>query len=104
MQKFLFLLIAMAAMLGIIGIAVFAVRWARKSSKRAAFLGWGLQFLGAGMNPEAAIGRGLRNFDNSSRDVSRQRHGDCYDDTECRYRQIPVGAENRVQYISDVGV
>ena len=28
---------------GIIGIFVMAVRWARKSSKRAAFLGWGLQ-------------------------------------------------------------
>jgi hypothetical protein len=40
-----------AAMLGIIGITVLGVRWARKASKRAAFLGWGLQFLGAGVNP-----------------------------------------------------
>jgi hypothetical protein len=38
-------------MLEIIGISVLAVRWARKSSRRAAFLGWGLQFLGAGVNP-----------------------------------------------------
>jgi hypothetical protein len=51
MEKLLPLIIALAAMLGIIGIAVLGVRWARKSWKRAAFLGWGLQFLGAGMNP-----------------------------------------------------
>jgi hypothetical protein len=38
-------------MLGIIGISVLAVRWARKTSRRAAILGWGLQFLGAGANP-----------------------------------------------------
>ena len=28
-----------------------AAQWARKSSRRAAFLGWGLQFLGAGVDP-----------------------------------------------------
>jgi CubicO group peptidase (beta-lactamase class C family) len=38
-------------LLGIIGIAVLTVRCARKSSRRAAFLGWGLQFMGAGVNP-----------------------------------------------------
>jgi hypothetical protein len=51
MEKLLPLLIILVAMLGFIGIAVLAVRWARKSSQRAAFLGWGLQFLGAGVNP-----------------------------------------------------
>ena len=51
MDKLLPLMIVLAAMLGIIGIAVFAARWARKSSRRAAFLGWGLQFLGAGVSP-----------------------------------------------------
>ena len=51
MEKLLPLLIVLVVMLGIIGIAVFAVRWARQSSRRAAFLGWGLQFLGAGVNP-----------------------------------------------------
>jgi hypothetical protein len=50
MEKLLLLLIVLVAMLGIIGISVLAVRWARKSSRRAAFLGWGLQFLGAGVN------------------------------------------------------
>jgi hypothetical protein len=45
------LVIVLAVMLGIIGISVLAVRWAQKSSRRAAFLGWGLQFLGAGVNP-----------------------------------------------------
>jgi hypothetical protein len=45
------LIVVLVVMLGIIGIAVFAARWARKSSRRAAFLGWGLQFLGAGVNP-----------------------------------------------------
>jgi hypothetical protein len=51
MEKLLPLFIAMAALLGIIGISLLAMRWARKSSRRAAFLGWGLQFLGAGVNP-----------------------------------------------------
>ena len=51
MEKLLPLLIILVAMLGFVGIAVLAVRWARKSSQRAAFLGWGLQFLGAGVNP-----------------------------------------------------
>jgi hypothetical protein len=45
------LIIVVAVIVGIIGISLFAVRWARKSSRRAAFLGWGLQFLGAGVNP-----------------------------------------------------
>ena len=51
MEKLLPLTIVLAAMLGITGIWMLAVRWARKSSRRAAFLGWGLQFLGAGVNP-----------------------------------------------------
>jgi hypothetical protein len=51
MEKLLPLIIVLAAMLGIIGISMLAVRWARKSSRRAAFLGWGLQFMGAGVNP-----------------------------------------------------
>jgi hypothetical protein len=51
MEKLLPLMIVLAVMMGIIGTSVLAVRWARKSSRRAAFLGWGLQFLGAGVNP-----------------------------------------------------
>jgi hypothetical protein len=51
MEKLLPLVIVLAVMLGIIGISVLAVRWAQRSSRRAAFLGWGLQFLGAGVNP-----------------------------------------------------
>lgn len=51
MEKLVSLLVVLAALLGIIGIALLGVRWARKSSRRAAFLGWGLQFLGAGANP-----------------------------------------------------
>jgi hypothetical protein len=51
MKKLLPLLVVFVAMLGITGMSVLAVRWARKSSRRAAFLGWGLQFLGAGVNP-----------------------------------------------------
>jgi hypothetical protein len=53
MEKLLPLIVVSALMLGIIGISVLAVRWARKTSRRAAFLGWGLQFLGAGVNPVA---------------------------------------------------
>jgi hypothetical protein len=51
MDKLLPLFIVLIAILGITGILVLAVRWTRKSSRRAAFLGWGLQFLGAGVNP-----------------------------------------------------
>jgi hypothetical protein len=51
MGKLLPLIIVLGIVLGIIGMSVLAVRWARKSSRRAAFLGWGLQFLGAGVNP-----------------------------------------------------
>jgi hypothetical protein len=51
MEKLLPLLILLVTVLVIIGISVLAVRWARKSSRRAAFLGWGLQFLGVGVNP-----------------------------------------------------
>jgi hypothetical protein len=36
---------------GTVGISAVAIRWARRSSRRAALLGWALQFLGAGMNP-----------------------------------------------------
>ena len=51
MEKLLPLIIVLVVTLGIVGISMRAVRWARKSSRRAAFLGWGLQFLGAGVNP-----------------------------------------------------
>jgi hypothetical protein len=51
MQKLLPLFIVFVVMLGIVGVSALAVRWARRSSKRAAFLGWGLQFLGVGVNP-----------------------------------------------------
>jgi hypothetical protein len=51
MEKLLPVFIVVVGTLGIVGISVLAVRWARKSSRRAAFLGWGLQFLGAGVNP-----------------------------------------------------
>jgi hypothetical protein len=51
MGKLLPLFILLIAILGIIGIFVLAARWTRKSSRRAALLGWGLQFLGAGVNP-----------------------------------------------------
>jgi hypothetical protein len=51
MSQLLPLIIVLFVMLGIVGICVLAVRWARRSSRRAAFLGWGLQFLGAGANP-----------------------------------------------------
>jgi hypothetical protein len=63
MEKLLPLMVVLAAMLGIVGISALAVRWARKSSRRAAFLGWGLQFLGAGVNPVPAA---LRDRDSES--------------------------------------
>jgi hypothetical protein len=51
MGKLLPILVVLVFVLGIIGIGVLAVRCARRSSRRAVFLGWGLQFLGAGVNP-----------------------------------------------------
>jgi hypothetical protein len=51
MEKLLPLIIVFALMLGIIGISVLVIRWARRPSRRAAFLGWGVQLLGAGVNP-----------------------------------------------------
>jgi hypothetical protein len=51
MEKMLPLLTVLVVIVGIMGISVIAVRWARRSSRRAAFPGWGLQFLGAGVNP-----------------------------------------------------
>jgi hypothetical protein len=52
MEKFAALIIVLVFILGLILVSVLAIRWARKSPRRAAFLGWGLQFLGAGMNPQ----------------------------------------------------
>jgi hypothetical protein len=51
MEKLIPLMLVFAAILGMGGVAVPAVRWARKSSRRATFLGLGTELLGAGMNP-----------------------------------------------------
>ena len=51
MEKLLPLLVVLVFMLGFIGVAVLAVRWKRKSSRRAALLGLGLQFLSAFVVP-----------------------------------------------------
>lgn len=60
MEKLLPLLIVFVTMLMIIVISVILVRWARKSSRRAAFLGWGLQFLGAGVQSCASTAGSAR--------------------------------------------
>jgi hypothetical protein len=52
MERLAPLLIVFGVLFSVVAVAVFAVWWARKSSRRAALLGWGLQFLGAGMNPQ----------------------------------------------------
>jgi hypothetical protein len=52
MEKFIPLVFVFAALLGICGVAVLAIRWARNSSRRAAFLGLGAELLGVGMNPQ----------------------------------------------------
>ena len=51
MEKLAPLIFVFVLFVGILGVSVLLIRWARKSSRRAAFLGWGLQFLGAGVNP-----------------------------------------------------
>jgi hypothetical protein len=45
-------MIVFTAILGLCWIAVLAIHWARKSSRRAAFLGLGTELLGAGMKPQ----------------------------------------------------
>jgi hypothetical protein len=52
MEKLIPLMLVFAVLLGICGVAVLGIRWARKSSQRAAFLGLGTELLGAGMNPQ----------------------------------------------------
>jgi hypothetical protein len=54
MDKLMPVIVVFAFALLVVGISVLAIRWARGSSRRAAFLGWGLQFLGAGVNPQPA--------------------------------------------------
>ena len=51
MEKIVPVLIVMASLLFMAALFVLAIRWARKSSKRGAILGWGLQLMGAGINP-----------------------------------------------------
>jgi hypothetical protein len=51
MEKVLALVIVFALIFALIWVFVLAIRGARKSSRRAAVLGWALQFLGVGMNP-----------------------------------------------------
>jgi hypothetical protein len=51
MERLIPSMIVFAAILGMGGVAVLAIRWARKSSRRATFLGLGIELLGVGMNP-----------------------------------------------------
>lgn len=51
MGKMLPVLIVLAFMVAIIAVGVWAIRWTRKSSRRAALLGLGLQFFSAFVVP-----------------------------------------------------
>lgn len=51
MDKLVALMIVLAFLITMVGAAILAIRWKRKSSRRAALLGLGLELLGAGMNP-----------------------------------------------------
>ena len=52
MDKLIPLFVIFVFVFGLAGLAVLFIRWARKSSRRAAFLGWGVELMGAGMNPQ----------------------------------------------------
>jgi Tfp pilus assembly protein PilV len=52
MDKLIPLVIIFVFVFGLVGLAVLLVRWSRESSQRAAFLGWGAELMGAGMNPQ----------------------------------------------------
>lgn len=52
MEKAVAVIAIFIAMLLMCGVGVLFVRWARKSSQRAAVLGLGAELLGAGMNPK----------------------------------------------------
>jgi hypothetical protein len=51
MTKLVPLLIVLGIVLSIAALFVFAIRWARKSSRRGAIAAWGVQLFGAGMDP-----------------------------------------------------
>jgi hypothetical protein len=51
MDTFIALMIIFGSLAGMVGAAVFGIRWKRKSSQRAALIGLGLEIFGAGMNP-----------------------------------------------------
>lgn len=53
LMLFIALTAGIAALIGLfIAFASRGVRWARKGSPAAAFIGWALLFFGAGMNPQ----------------------------------------------------
>jgi hypothetical protein len=51
MDTLIALTIVFAFITAMVGAAILGIRWKRKSSRRAALLGLGLELLGAGMNP-----------------------------------------------------
>jgi hypothetical protein len=67
MEKLAPSIIFSGVLLSVAATAVFAIRWARKSSRRAAFQGWGVQFLGAGMNPQPPPKEQLEELNRQSR-------------------------------------
>jgi hypothetical protein len=51
MERMIPVTIVFVSLVVIAMLLVLAVRWARKSTRRGAILGWGVQLLGAGMDP-----------------------------------------------------
>lgn len=60
MEKIVPLLIVMAFLLIMATLLVLLMRWARRSSRRGAFLAWGVQLMGAGMSSTASAGTARR--------------------------------------------
>lgn len=53
LATFLLLTAAMTiAIFALLALATAAIRWARRGSSAASFIGWALLLLGAGMNPQ----------------------------------------------------
>jgi hypothetical protein len=80
MEKLLPLVIIFVFIFGLVVLAVLLVRWARKSSQRAAFLGWGAELMGAGMNPQPPAKIQLEEVNRQTRIKKDSESGDSEDE------------------------
>ena len=76
MEKIVPVLIVMAFLLIMATLFALLVRWARRSSRRGAFLAWGVQLMGAGMDPLPPPQEQLKEVDRQTKIKKRSESGD----------------------------